>query len=123
MKQGLSSKWAIKTLEQALKYWPYQSLSLIIGSDLLKDIPGWYEAKNILKKAKIGIVPRHGWPIKSTDLQMIESMGGTTYVIPLTIPPTSSSSIHEQPDLSLVPKAIMPIIKSNKLYGMAILIS
>ena len=71
LRQELSSQWALMTLEQAKDYWPGKSLMLIIGSDLVKSLPTWFEAKKVLMEAEIGVVPRLGWPIKGTELKVI----------------------------------------------------
>ena len=117
LKQELSSKWAIDTLELAKKYWPNENLVLVIGSDLIQDIPNWVKAKDLIKKAHIGIVPRYGWPIDEHELKKIHQMGGQTSLLPLDIPPSASSAIHNGPNVSQIPKAILPILKRKQLYG------
>ena len=92
---------------------------LIIGSDLVKSLPTWFEAKKVLSKALIGIVPRQGWPINSTELKVIKKMGGRVTVLPLDIPAAASSAIHSNPHLSYIPKAILPILKEKNLYGIS----
>ena len=92
---------------------------LIIGSDLVKSLPTWFEAKKVLNKAGIGVVPRKGWPINSTDLKAIKEIGGEVTLIPLDIPAAASSAIHSSPHLSYIPKAILPILKEKNLYGIS----
>jgi len=117
LKQEISSKWAIKTLDLANELWPEEKLSLIIGSDLVQDLPNWFKARSVLRKAQIGIVLRHGWPINQHDLETIQKMGGATSLLPLDIPATASSDIHNEPIISQIPQAILPILKSKNLYG------
>ena len=119
LRQELSSQWALMSLEQAKDYWPGKSLMLIIGSDLVKSLPTWFEAKKVLSKAGIGVVPRQGWPINSTELKAIRKMGGKVTVLPLDIPAAASSEIHSNPHLSYIPKAILPILKEKNLYGIS----
>ncbi len=119
LKQALSHKWAVKTLEKASIFWPAENLVLVIGSDLVKDIPTWYKASDIFKKSYLGIVPRKGWPLDNNELQKIKGMGGKSILLPLTIPETASSTIKEQQIFSQVPKAILPILKEKKLYGIS----
>ena len=107
------------TLEQAKDYWPGKSLMLIIGSDLVKTLPTWFEAKKVLMEAEIGVVPRLGWPIKGTELKVITNMGGNVNVLPLDIPAAASSVIHSKLHLSYIPKAILPILKKKNLYGIS----
>ncbi len=117
LKQELSSQWAIHTLELAKIYWPNENLVLVIGSDLIQDIPNWVKAKDVIKTAHIGIVPRYGWPIDAHELKRIHQMGGQTSLLPLDIPPSASSAIHNATNLSQIPKAILPILKRKQLYG------
>ncbi len=119
LKQELSSKWALITLEQAKDFWPDKSLMLVIGSDLVKSLPTWFEAKKVLKEARIGVVPRQGWPLNNAELNIIKRMGGDATVLPLDIPATASSSIHSNPDISYIPQAILPILKQKNLYGIS----
>ena len=119
LRQELSSQWALMTLEQAKDYWPGKSLMLIIGSDLVKSLPTWFEAKKVLMEAEIGVVPRLGWPIKGTELKVITNLGGNVTVLPLDIPAAASSAIHSNPHLSYIPKAILPILKEKNLYGIS----
>ncbi len=117
LKQSLSHKWAIKTLEKASYYWPKKDLVLVIGSDLVKDIPTWFESKEIFKKSQIGIVPRKGWPLDDNELQNIKNMGCKSILLPLTVPKTASSDIKQKQVFSQVPKTILKIIREKKLYG------
>ena len=119
LKQELSSKWAIKTLDIAKTFWPHSHLVLVIGSDLVKDIPKWFKAKSVLRTAQLGIVPRQGWPLEATELQHLEDMGGRFNIIPLKIPNTASSNIYSQPVLSQVPSSIVPILRQKNLYGIS----
>ena len=119
LRQTLSSKWAIRTLEQAKINWPTEHFTLVIGSDLVQDLPNWLEAEDLMRKATLGIVPREGWPVKSTDLQIIQTMGGQIELLPLVIPASASSNIHKQPMLSQIPKAILPILRQRNLYGIS----
>ncbi len=117
LNQSLSSQWAIETLQRANKYWPDQNLVLVIGSDLITELPKWQAAKGILKKSSIGIVPRQGWPINTKAIQAIQDMGGNINLLPLDIPATSSSAIHNKLILSHIPEVILPIIRKKNLYG------
>ena len=119
LRQELSSKWAITTLNLANKLWPKSNLVLIIGSDLVKDLPKWFKAKSILTTANLGIVPRQGWPLKDAELQLIKDMGGKANILPLKVPNTASSRIHSQPTLAQIPKAILPILREKNLYGIS----
>ncbi len=116
--QDLSSPWTITTLEKASKKWPGEQLIFVIGSDLTQQIPTWEKAELVLQKARIGIAPRAGWPVDPSQLNILQSLGGKVDLLPLTIPAASSSEIRNQPDLSQIPKSILPIVFKQNLYGL-----
>ncbi len=117
LNQRLSSQWAIETLQRANEYWPEQKLILVIGSDLITELPKWQSAKIILKQATIGIVPRQGWPINTNAIKALQNIGGKINLLPLDIPATSSSGIHDNLILSHIPEVILPILQKKNLYG------
>ncbi len=117
MVQNLSSPWAITTLERAESQWSKSSLFFVIGSDLTGQIISWRQVEDVLKKATIGIAIRDGWPISDSHLKDIEFLGGIIDLLPLKIPASSSSIIRERFNPSQVPKAILPLLKSQNIYG------
>ncbi len=116
--QELSSPWTIKTLERAEILWPSNELIFIIGSDLLAQIPTWASAEVLLTKARIGIVPRQGWPLKIEHLNKIKSLGGEIEVLPVNIPNTASSKVRSQTKLEQIPSSILPMLLKDNLYGL-----
>ena len=119
IKQSLSSKWTIRTLEKAETLWPESEFIFIIGSDLTHQISTWSHAQDILKRARLGIAPRAGWPINETNLIQLKDLGGRIDVLPLKIPDTSSSTIRDMTKISHIPKAILPILIKKNLYGLS----
>ena len=114
---SLSSSWTITTLEKAKKLWPSNELVLIIGSDLIAQIASWVRAKDLLQKARLGIVPRVSWPINESDLTKLRQMGAIIDILPLNIPMTASSEIRKKPQSCHIPQAILPILMKENLYG------
>ncbi len=117
--QELSSPWTIRTLEKASECWPQAELVFIIGSDLAQQIPNWFDAKNILRKTRLGIAPREGWPIEESVLIQLKALGGEVDLLPLKIPASASSEFRKKPELSQIPTAILPIVLKQNLYGLA----
>tara|TARA_B100001029_G_scaffold174306_1_gene174253 strand:- start:206 stop:793 length:588 start_codon:yes stop_codon:yes gene_type:complete len=117
--QDLSSPRTIHTLQQALRLWPETSFSFVIGSDLAGQIPKWLNAKSVLKKAKISIAIRDGWPISSKQLEEIEQLGGEVEILPFKVPGSSSSNFREKPQEGLVPSELLPTLLEENLYGLA----
>ena len=117
--QELSSPRTIHTLRKAFKRWPEASFSFVIGSDLTAEIPKWLNARSILKKAKIAIAVRDGWPISDQQLEEIKNLGGEIELLPFNIPESSSSKFRETPQEGLVPSEILPTLLEENLYGLA----
>ncbi len=117
--QDLSSPWAINTLQKASHKWPDKNLIFIVGSDLTSQVPTWVDAQNIFKIARLGIVPREGWPIHVQELETLKSLGAKVDLVPLTIPNTASSSIRNMPKQEQIPKSILPVLFEENLYGIS----
>ncbi len=115
--QALSSPWTIKTLDKASELWPNEELIFVIGSDLAQQIPSWEDPKAVLRKARIGIAPRRGWPLTKKHLNILRSLGGKIDLLPLEIPASASSQVRLDSKLTQVPNAILPMIKERNLYG------
>lgn len=49
-----------RTLEQLHARHPDHEFSLLLGSDCLPDLPGWYEPQQVIERASLVVVPRPG---------------------------------------------------------------
>ena len=117
--QDFSSPWTINTLERANKKWPKSEFVFVIGSDLIEQVPSWFQAKHLLEKARIGIAPREGWPVSQTHIKRIESLGGQIELLPLAIPATASSRIRNKKELAQIPSAVLSMLLEQNLYGLS----
>ena len=116
--QDLSSPRTITTLEKASKIWPGEELVFVIGSDLASQIPKWENPEAVMKKARIGIAPRAGWPLKKKHLNNLKSLGGRIDLLPLQIPESSSSNVRNNIKLSQIPESILSMMLEENLYGL-----
>ncbi len=116
--QSLSSPRALDTLEQAARQWPEAELVFVVGSDLLPQIQSWYAADEILRRCRLAVVPRLGWPLDPLQIEQLNSRGGRVEVLPLQIPATASSAIRRHPDPQLVPPELWPVLLEENLYGL-----
>ena len=117
--QKLSNPRTIHTINKAFQLWPKASFSFVIGSDLVSHIPKWLNSKSILRKAKIAIAIRDGWPVSDNQLEEIKKLGGDINVLPFNIPESSSSRFREKPQAALVPPVLLPLLIEENLYGLA----
>ena len=74
--------------------------------------------KLLMKKARIAIAPRQGWPINKGDLKILQDLGGQIDVLPLQIPASASSELRHNPDLAQIPKEILSLLFEQNLYGL-----
>jgi nicotinate-nucleotide adenylyltransferase len=118
MEQRLSSPRALDTLQRARSLWPDADLVFVVGSDLLPQIHRWFAADEILRRCRLAVVPRLGWPLESLQLEGLRQRGGTVEVLPLEIPATASSQIRRHPDPGLVPEELWPVLLEHDLYGL-----
>jgi nicotinate-nucleotide adenylyltransferase len=116
--QDLSSPWAITTLERAGRRWPEAELVFVVGSDLAGQIPQWKAGGEVLRRCRLAIVPRRGWPLSPAQLERLTQLGGRVDALPLEIPATASSSVREQPHRDQVPAAVWPVLLEHNLYGL-----
>lgn len=115
--QELSSPRALDTLERAAGLWPGARLVFVVGSDLLPQIQRWYAVDAILRRCRVAVVPRHGWPVQRGEMEGLRRRGGDLDLLPLEIPATASSQIRLHPDPELVPEELWPVLRAQNLYG------
>jgi nicotinate-nucleotide adenylyltransferase len=133
LEQQLSSPWSIETLERAAQRWPDHERVFVIGSDLLPQIPHWRQADQLLAHVRLAIAPRQGWPLQQANLERLRQAGAKIDLLPLQIPASASRLVRQaprgqapmgqtpggQPDLSLVPAELWPLLYRHRLYGLA----
>ena len=117
--QSLSSPWTVITLERAVARWPDADLVVVIGSDLAGQLPCWKRAKDVLCQSRVAIVPRAGWPLQPSELEIIEQLGGKLDLLSLEIPAYASSEIRRHLTFDQVPCAVRKLLLKHNLYGIA----
>lgn len=118
--QELSSPWAITTLERAAQRWPARQLVFVVGSDLAGQIPRWRQAGQVLRRCRLAVVPRAGWPLNEPQLQALRRLGGAVEELPLRIPAATSSQARRQPSPDQVAAAAWPLLRQHNLYGLSV---
>ena len=116
-RQELSSPWTIETLERAARQWPQHELVFVVGSDLAPQIPSWKAADAILRRCRLAIAPRRGWPLTAEQQQALRELGAELELLPLEIPATASSAVRRCPDPAQVPPELHPLLLQHNLYG------
>lgn len=117
LEQKLSTFRTIATLEKAKNYWTENTeFTLVIGSDLLTQLPQWYRIEDLLRQAKLLVVPRPGYLINDSKVDNIKKLGGETIIADLTGIDVSSTGYREYGDYKALTPPIVEYIHQKKLY-------
>ncbi len=114
--QQLSSPRSLMTVERAQQYWPAADLTLTIGSDLVTQLPRWYQVEELLQQVKLLIVPRPGYAITAPDLASLRQVGANLTVADLEVPAVSSTAYRSAGDPEIVTPPIEAYIHREHLY-------
>ncbi|MGL5872718.1 MAG: nicotinate-nucleotide adenylyltransferase [Xenococcaceae cyanobacterium] len=115
--EELSDRRSSIAVDKAKKIWGEEAeYSLVIGSDLVKQISKWYRVEELLQKAKVLIVPRPGYAIDRKDLETLQILGGRWAIADLDVPAVSSTAFREQKNERVVATTVKDYIYREKLY-------
>lgn len=132
--EELSDRRSLISLQRAQQRWGTDAdYGLVIGSDLIEQIPRWYEIRQLLQQVTLIIFARPGYPLTPERLSIIENLGGRYQLVsqncltatqtpaqisPLT-PAVSSTDFRQSQDPRLIPDAIQTYIQQWHLYQCA----
>ena len=114
--QSVSSQWAIESIKNCKKFYEFNNLDFVIGSDLINDIFCWKNFDKINKEVSFFIVKREGYPIESSTLKMLETYKVKFKISNIKIPNISSSKLRLNFNYSNLPTSLIDIVKKNNLY-------
>ncbi len=114
--QKISSQWAIESIEECKKIYPFSKIDFVIGSDLITEILSWKNFDKIIHTVKLLIIKREGYPIGSKTLKMLKTNKVIFEISSLKIPNISSSMVRLNNNYSDLPKSLIDIVKKNNLY-------
>ncbi|NET30447.1 MAG: nicotinate-nucleotide adenylyltransferase [Cyanothece sp. SIO1E1] len=113
----LSSPWTLITLERARQKWPGAEFTLVIGADLVKQLPFWRQAQTLLKQVQLLVVPRPGYQLEADDLMELRKLGARVAIAALTGPAISSTAYRQDRDVDVLTPAIQAYIHREQLYA------
>lgn len=113
----LSSPRTQETVEKAKLMWGDADLTMVIGSDLVTQLPRWYKIELLLKQVKWLVVPRPGYPPEEIDLRQLRRMGAEVAIASLTGPNVSSTAYREKGDTEALTPPIEAYIHREHLYA------
>jgi len=113
----LSSYRTIETLEKAKARWgAYADFTLVIGSDLVSQLPRWYSVEDLLRQVQLLVVPRPGYRVEDADLQLLRHLGKKVVIADLTGPDVSSTAYRKNGDTQALTPPIQAYIHREHLY-------
>lgn len=113
----LSHHWTIETIARARHKWPDALFTLVIGSDLVSQLPGWYNVKELLQEVKILVISRPGYPLENLDLEPLYQLGAVVKMTNCNAPNVSSTGYRERRDKKNLIPSIEAYIYREKLYS------
>ncbi|MCC5640053.1 nicotinate-nucleotide adenylyltransferase [Nostoc sp. CHAB 5844] len=117
LSQDLSSWRTLETVEKAKQNWGEDAeYTLVIGSDLINQLPRWYRIEDLLQQVQLLIVPRPGYAIEESSLETIEKLGGKIAIATLTGLDVSSTAYREHGDTEALIAPIVAYIHQQHLY-------
>ena len=105
-------------VQRARERWGIEvELTLVIGADLVHQLPNWYQIEHLLRQVKLLIVPRPHYRLQSPDLEVLKHMGAAIAIAPLVGPTVSSTAYREQGDTTAITPKIEAYIRREQLYA------
>ncbi len=117
LEQELSSLRTLETVEKAKERWKEDAeFTLVIGSDLLAQLPRWYRVEDLLQQVQLLVVKRPGYVMDKSSLQALENLGAKIAIAELTGPDVSSTAYRESGDPEALTPPVIDYIHQQHLY-------
>jgi len=115
--QELSSWRTLETLERAkLKWGNDVKYTLVIGSDLVNQLPRWYRIRDLLQQVQLLVIPRPGYIIEDDSLHKIRQLGGKMAIASTKGLDVSSTNFRQQKNLQTLTASVIAYINRERLY-------
>lgn len=108
--QELSDRYSIHSIARARKRWPRARFSLVVGADLIAQLPQWYQAEQIFEQVEILVFPRPGYAVEGPALSRLQQVAKVAIAHPPDQYDTASSR-YRQSLCDDVPGDLPPVIR------------
>lgn len=115
----ISSPRSLITVNLAKQIWQNADFTLVVGADLIPQLPTWYRAQELFQQVKILVAARVGYKISEQNLEGLYAIGAKVAIADVVIPEISSSNYRKNGDLSGIIPSIQAYIHTNNLYQWA----
>jgi nicotinate-nucleotide adenylyltransferase len=113
----LSHLRSLITVQNAQSIFPNNSsFFLVIGGDLISQIPRWYKCQELLSQVYLLIIPRQGFSLDNSDLKNLESLGAKYTISSFNPPEISSSFYRKSKQDNLLLSSVKSYINEHNLY-------
>lgn len=112
----LSHPRALITVDRARLQWENAELTLVVGADLVAQLPRWYQVETLLHQVNLLVVPRPGYDLSEAALTPLRQMGATVAIANLSAPAVSSSAYREAGNLEVITPPVEAYIHQEQLY-------
>ncbi|NMG18120.1 nicotinate-nucleotide adenylyltransferase [Brasilonema bromeliae] len=116
LEQELSHLRTLETLEKAKKCWSEAEFTLVVGSDLLTQLPRWYHIEDLLQQVQLLVIPRPRYAIDESNLDIVQKLGGKVTVANFIGLDVSSTAYRKNGDLSALTPLVVDYINKEHLY-------
>ncbi|MBO3457518.1 nicotinate-nucleotide adenylyltransferase [Aetokthonos hydrillicola Thurmond2011] len=117
LEQDLSSLRTLETVEKAKLRWGNDAeLTLVIGSDLLTQLPRWYRFEDLLQQVQLLVIPRPGYAIDELSLEKVRMLGAKIEIANFTGPEVSSTEYRNNGDRKALAPPVFAYIHRQHLY-------
>lgn len=110
--------YTIDTVRELGRLYAGALLYIIVGSDMLQDLPNWHRAEELLREAAFVCVPRQGCSdADAAAAQRLRAQyGADVRMVNLSVPPISSTQIRHQVARALPIRGLMPFGVEQYIY-------
>jgi len=114
--QEFSRPRTVETLALVAARWPDRPLVLVVGTDVVAQIPTWYRGAEVLQRAELLVIPRAGIDLAPATVTQIEALGGKLHYASAAVPPVSSTGYRDRGDRTSVIPSVAAYIEREGLY-------
>ncbi len=112
----ISNPRSVITVALAQQIWQNAEFTLVVGGDLVSQLPSWYQAQALFHQVKLLVIVRQGYQISEQSLEKLYASGARVAIADIVIPDTSSSNYRQHGDRSGIISSIQAYIHTNNLY-------